>query len=172
MSDLFTLILYAVAGSSLKIQDEINDSLDRPRLACLVSPVFGLSFGFLMLSGPEHASLALGIVLGNLLSRKVDAPAHWLALGLSLAVGVLRAMRINPIVLIVATGGALLDEIGHDRITESLFFRYRGVLKATMLALATIRLVSWTSFVGLMLFDFLYELSGLAFSWTATGIRT
>jgi len=163
---------YFLAGLSLKLGDDLLDELDRPQAAWIPLSSAGLLFGLLMTVSEWDFVLLTSIVVGVLVSGKVNRPQF--SVGFMLIFSTLLLVGI-PIVtgwldwwtiLIILFLSAILDEKGNDwadRETSPLAFKifeYRFVLKIVAICLA----IPWPLFlpaaIGLWIFDIGYETVG------------
>jgi hypothetical protein len=163
---------YFLAGLSLKLGDDLLDELDRPRAAWFPLSFAGLLFGLLMTVSEWDLVLLTSIVVGVLISGKVNRPQF--AVGFVLIFSILLIIGIPVVtgwldwltVLFILFMAAVLDEKGNDWADEEVsplafkVFEYRFVLKIVALCLV----IHWPMFlstaIGLWVFDLGYELAG------------
>ena len=163
---------YFLAGLTLKFGDDLLDELDRPNEAWLSLAFSGLLFGILMTGSEWDLVLLTSIVIGVLVSGKVNRPQY--IVGFVLIFATLLVIGIPVIiswldwltVLIILFLAAVLDEKGNDWTSRNVFplayklFEYRFVLKIVVLGLV----IPWPLFlsaaVGLWVFDLGYEFVG------------
>jgi hypothetical protein len=163
---------YFLAGLSLKLGDDLLDELGRPQAAWIPLSVAGLLFGLLMTASEWDLVLLTSIVIGVLVSGKVNRPQF--IVGFAMIVGTLLIIGIPIItswldwstVLIILFLAAVLDEKGNDWADEDQsplafkLFKYRFVLKIVVLGL----IIPWPMFlpsaIGLWVFDIGYESAG------------
>jgi hypothetical protein len=163
---------YFLAGLSLKLGDDLLDELDRPRAAWFPLSFAGLLFGLLMTVSEWDLVLLTSIVVGVLISGKVNRPQF--AVGFVLIFSILLIIGIPVVtgwldwltVLFILFMAAVLDEKGNDWADEEVsplafkVFEYRFVLKIVALCLV----IPWPMFlstaIGLWVFDLGYELAG------------
>lgn len=161
-----------MAGLSLKFGDDLLDELDRPSLAWYPLGTSGILFGLLMVFSEWDLVLLTAIVVGVVLSGKVNR-RQFLVGFIAIAV-ILLVVGIPPItdilnwfaLLFMLFMASVLDEKGNDWTDASvnpkaaLLFEYRFVLKISVLLLA----IPWPGFfaaaIGLWLFDIGYEIAG------------
>ena len=164
---------YLLAGFSLKLGDDLLDELDNPKAAWFPLSLAGLLFGLLMTVSEWDLVLLTSIVIGVLVSGKVNRP-QFIA-GFVLIFGVLLVVGVPIItswldwfaILFVLFLAAVLDEKGNDWADKEespiayRLFEFRFVLKIVALGLV----IPWPMFlpaaVGLWIFDLGYESSGL-----------
>jgi hypothetical protein len=168
------MLFFFFAGLTLKLGDDFIDELKIPHIAVPVFVICGLLMGYLMATSEWDLVLFTAIVIGVLLSGKVNDSAYISGFG---AIGIMLLFFGLPLItdilewltiLILLFIAAVLDERGNDWIdrTQStraaLLFQYRFVLKLTALLLA----IPWPEFfltaIGLWVFDGGYELAGWA----------
>ena len=165
------LFAYLAAGMSLKLGDDLLDELNYPSLAWFPLGASGVLFGLLMVQSEWDLVLLTAIVVGVLLSGKVNRREFiigFAAMGIILVVigipeitGILDWLAL----LIMLFMASVLDEKGNDWTDESVspraskFFKYRFTLKVSALLLA----IPWSGFfpvaIGLWVFDAGYEAS-------------
>jgi hypothetical protein len=163
---------YFLAGLSLKLGDDLLDKLDRPQAAWIPLSFAGILFGLLMAVSEWDLVLLTSIVIGVLVSGKVDRPQF--IVGFVLILCTLLVIGIPVIadlldwwtVLIILFMAAILDEKGNDWADKEasplafILFEYRFVLKIVAICLV----IPWPMFlstaIGLWVFDFGYESAG------------
>ncbi len=165
-------IMYWSAGFTLKLGDDLLDLLKQPRLSLLPLGFSGFSFGLLMSYSEWDLVLLTAILIGVVVSGKVNRPQFLIGF---ILIGVILLLNGVPVVsdsavwftiLVVLLLAAVVDEIQNERVDSnqetfvSKFFRYRFTLKVVVLGLC----MPWPSFllaaIGLWVFDFGYELAG------------
>jgi len=169
---VFYFLAYLCAGFTLKLGDDLLDEMERPTFAWLPLAVSGILFGYLMTQTEWDLALLAAIVIGVLLSGKVNRP-HF-AVGFFL-IALIMLVRGVPAVtdwlawsalLFMLFMASVLDEKGNDWTDEEIspiafkFFQYRFTLKLSVLLLT----IPWPQFlaaaVGLWMFDLGYEIAG------------
>lgn len=163
---------YLFAGFSLKLGDDLLDELDNPQAAWLPLALAGLLFGLLMTVSEWDLVLLTSIIIGVLVSGKVNRPQF--VVGFVLIFGILLIIGVPTIsslldwitLLFVLFMAAVLDEKGNDWAdkeaspTAYKMFEYRLVLKLVALGLV----IPWPMFlsaaIGLWVFDIGYEFAG------------
>lgn len=163
---------YFLAGLSLKLGDDLLDELDRPQAAWIPLSFAGLLFGLLMTVSEWDLVLLTSIVIGVLVSGKVNRPqfivgfvlipSTLLILGIPVITGWLDWFAI----LFALFLAAVLDEKGNDWADKEAspiaykLFEHRFVLKIVALGLV----IPWPMFlstaIGLWIFDIGYESAG------------
>ncbi len=166
-------VMYFFAGFSLKLGDDLLDELDKPQAAWVPLSFAGILFGLLMTVSEWDLVLLASIVIGVLVSGKVNRPQF--IVGFVIILGTLLIVGV-PIVtnwldwwalLFILFMAAVLDEKGNDwadRERSPLVFKlfeYRFVLKIVVLGLV----IPWPMFlsaaIGLWVFDIGYETTRL-----------
>ncbi|MGB8215882.1 MAG: hypothetical protein WCE94_01145 [Candidatus Methanoperedens sp.] len=163
MSLLMLLVISLLSGSLIKLTDDIEDkNLSRKIYAIPAGLAYGLLIGYLMISDTGASLLFAGIVLGNLITGKINSAGHYSGLGAILAVVFLFGIKLSPLVLLIAALAAL-DEIG-DLIRTSKFldfiFKYRLILKLGILVLVILNMLGLNALLFLLAFDAAYMLTG------------
>jgi len=165
-------LAYLCAGFTLKMGDDFLDKMERPTFAWLPLAVSGILFGYLMTQTEWDLVLLAAIVIGVLLSGKVNKPQFTVGF---FFIALIMLVRGVPAVtdwlnwsalLLMLFLASVLDEKGIDWTDEEIsprvfkFFRYRFTLKLSVLLLT----IPWPQFlaaaVGLWMFDLGYELVG------------
>ncbi|TFG10990.1 hypothetical protein EU538_00190 [Candidatus Thorarchaeota archaeon] len=169
---LIAILAYGLAGLTLKVGDDLLDETDKSRSAWLPLAISGFLFGFLMSRSSWDLVLMVSILLGVLVSGKVNRPQF--GIGFVTLALVLWVRGIPPIadlyqwviLLAMLFLASAVDEIGNNWADKSrlslasLFFQYRFTLKVIALLLSII----WQEFLfaafGIWIFDFGYEIAG------------
>ncbi len=163
MSLLALLVISLVSGSLIKLADDIEDkNISRRQYAIPAGLAYGLSMGYLMVSDTIAALLFSGIVLGNLITGKINSTGHYFGLCAILAVVFVYGIKLSPLVLPIAAFAAS-DEIGdliHTPKSMKPVFEYRLIMKLGMLALVILRLLGFDALLVLLAFDAAYTLTG------------
>lgn len=152
---LFTLGL--IAGSLIKLADDITDkNLPLNRLfAVPFGLAYGLVMGYLMINDADAAILFGGIVIGCLVTGKINSTGHYFGLFAILTVLFLNGIKISPLVLPVAALAAL-DELKDALPLPRAIFEYRLFLKLGILALVISGIMGLNALVLLIAFDSAY----------------
>lgn len=165
-------LMYWSAGLTLKMGDDLLDELDRPSLAWFPLALSGVLFGVIMSLSEWDLALLTAIVIGVLLTGKVNKPQFVIGF---LLIGVVLTIRGVPNVInwvnwmalvLVLLLAAAFDERGHDwaDIRENsrahFFFRYRFTLKCVVLLCSLVWLSFFPTAVGMWSLDFGYEVAG------------
>ncbi|MHA2072859.1 MAG: hypothetical protein ACW985_13885 [Candidatus Thorarchaeota archaeon] len=170
---------YLLAGLTLKLGDDLLDELNRPTAALGPLVLSGVLFGFIMTLSEWDLVLLGAIVIGVLMSGKVNKPQFLVGF---IMIGTLLFLVGVPaisdgfsrfILLLALLLAAIIDERGNEwadrdeKPVISYFFEYRFSLKMTVLLLSIIWPAFFGAAVGLWLFDVGYELAGLGIRrWT------
>lgn len=163
---------YCLAGFTLKLGDDLLDELGRPISAIVPLAVSGLLFGLIMAVSEWDLVLFIAILIGVILSGKVNRPQFLIgfamigALLVVVGIPVVTSWLDWSVLLVALLVAAILDERGNDWADGSAgrwvigFFRFRFTLKLCVLLLGVV----WTAFlpsaIGLWFFDLGYETVG------------
>ena len=164
---------YIAAGSLMKLTDEMADSKSVVGSYKWVSILSGILYGSiigLLITYSLTSVYVLGaILIGCLVTGKVDARGHYFALAsillVILVLGVKSVELVNPSILLLVAFSSTIDEIANDRYMSfknkavKLFFRYRMTMKVLLLALSIPQILSYYPFIYLLTFDFTYYLT-------------
>lgn len=188
-------ILYASSGFFMKLSDDAYDRKKNILLAIVAGILCGLFVGYLAITSADAACIFIAILIGTILSLKVDSINHILAMVLFVIIIVYIGIpSIGIVTLLICSIAAFLDEFGNDnkwikergRKTE-LFFEYRFTLKITVFIFAILGLLQisfsglkipgvqyflFQSFLYFILFDLFYELAGLKFDAIYNGLNS
>lgn len=188
-------ILYALSGFFMKLSDDAYDRKKNISLAIFAGMLCGVFVGYLAVTSADAACIFIAIVVGTLLSLKVDSLNHVAALVLFILIVVYIGIpSIGIVTLIICSIAAFIDEVGNDnlwvknrgKVTE-LFFEYRFSLKITVLLFAVLGLLQtlfpflkipgiqyflFQTFLYFILFDLFYEIAGLKFDVIYNGLNS
>ena len=188
-------ILYALSGFFMKLSDDAYDRKKNISLAIFAGILCGVFVGYLAVTSADAACIFIAIVVGTLLSLKVDSLNHVAALVLFILIVVYIGIpSIGIVTLIICSIAAFIDEVGNDnlwvknrgKMTE-LFFEYRFSLKITVLLFAVLGLLQtlfpllkipgiqyflFQTFLYFILFDLFYEIAGLKFDVIYNGLNS
>ena len=149
--------------------------------------------GYLAVTSADAACIFIAILIGTILSLKVDSLNHIAALLLFVLIVVYIGIpTIGIVTLLICSVAAFLDEIGNDNKwiknrKVKIFFEYRFTLKIAVLLFAVLGLLQFTypgliipgvqyfllqTFVYFILFDLFYELAGLKFNTIYDGLNS
>jgi hypothetical protein len=163
---------YLLAGLTLKLGDDLLDELNRPNAAVVPLSISGVLFGRIMTLSEWDLLLLGAIVLGVLLSGKVNKAQFlvgFIMIGASLLLWGIPAISDGVmlfILMFILLLVAIVDERGNDwsesgeRKWISYFFYYRFTLKVAVILLSIIWPAFFAAAVGLWSFDIGYELAG------------
>jgi len=169
---VFYFIVYMCAGFTLKLGDDLLDEMEQSTFAWLPLAISGILFGYLMTQTEWDLALFTAIIIGVILSGKVNRPQFaigffFIALTiLVIGIPVVTDWLAWSALLFMLFMASMLDEKGNDWTDEESapaafkFFQYRFALKLSVLLLT----IPWPQFlaaaVGLWMFDIGYELAG------------
>ena len=186
-------VLYAFSGLVMKLSDDAYDRKKNIILAIVAGILCGLFIGYLAVTSADAACIFIAILIGTILSLKVDSLNHIAALLLFVLIVVYIGIpTIGIITLLICSVAAFLDEIGNDNKwiknrKVKIFFEYRFTLKIAVLLFAVLGLLQFTypgliipgvqyfllqTFVYFILFDLFYELAGLKFNTIYDGLNS
>lgn len=189
----FEPILYALSGFFMKLSDDAYDKKENIFLAAFAGMFCGLFIGYLAVTSADAACIFIAILVGTILSLKVDSLNHIVALLLFVLIVVYIGIpTIGIITLLICSIAAFLDEIGNDNSwikskgkKIEIFFEYRFTLKVTILIFAVLGILQNTypglkvpgvqyfllqTFIYFILFDLFYEIAGLKFNAIYNGL--
>ena len=163
---------YLLAGLTLKIGDDLLDELDRPDLSWIPLALAGVLFGFIMTVSEWDLALMTSIIIGVLVSGKVNRLQF--AVGFVLIFSVLIIVGLPPIsswldwltVVIMMFLAAVLDERGNDWADQEIspkaytFFEHRFTLKISVILISILWPLLFPAAIGLWFFDLGYEIAG------------
>ncbi len=191
----FEPLLYAMSGFFMKLSDDAYDRKKNILLAIVAGILCGAFIGYLAVTSADAACIFIAILIGTILSLKVDSLNHIAALILFVLIIVYIGIpAIGVITLVICSIAAFLDEIGNDNKWVQKrgsklknFFDYRFTLKITVLIFAVLGLLQTTftglkipgiqyfqfqTFIYFLLFDISYELVGLKFDTIYNGLNS
>lgn len=123
---------------------------------------YGLLMGYLMTVDSSASLLFGGIILGCLITGKINSTGHYFGLSGIIAVIFLYGIKLSPVVLLIGVLAAL-DEV-KDMVPVparlEFIFDYRLVLKTGILASVILNIVEFRTFLVLLVFDLAYMLTG------------
>jgi hypothetical protein len=182
--------LYALSGFFMKFSDDAMDQKNNTLLGVISGILCVAGIGYLAVNYSDAATIFLAILLGTLISAKVDKLGHLVTLIIFMVILFIWSLpSIGIITLAICTLAAWLDEVGNDRksfkgmkIVET-FFNYRCALKIVVFILSILGGLQLTyqipglnffqpiTFIYFMLFDLAYELAGLKFDRIYDGLH-
>ena len=164
-------IAYCCAGLTLKLGDDLLDESNQPDFAWFPFAASGVLFGILMAYSEWDLVLLSAIIIGVVLSGKVNRKEF--IVGFIAIIVVLLFLGIPTItdwldasaLVIMLFLASVLDEKGNDWTERDVFpiaakfFEYRFTLKVSALLLV----IPWPMFlpaaIGLWMFDIGYEIA-------------
>jgi hypothetical protein len=189
----FEPIIYSLSGFLMKLSDDAYDKKKNITIAVFAGIFCGLFIGFLAVTSADAACIFIAILIGTILSLKVDSLNHIAALLLFVLIIVYIGIpSIGIVTLLFCSVAAFLDEIGNDNKwikNKKLikFFEYRFTLKITVMIFALLGLLQnmfpvliiqgvqyflIQTFIYFLLFDLFYELAGLKFDTIYNGLNS
>ncbi len=187
-------ILYSLSGFLMKLSDDAYDKKKNITIAVFAGIFCGLFIGYLAVTSADAACIFIAILIGTLLSLKVDSLNHIAALLLFVLIIVYIGIpTIGIVTLLFCSVAAFLDEIGNDnkwiknKKKIKKFFEYRFSLKITVMIFAVLGLLQnmfpalripgvqyflFQTFIYFILFDLFYELAGLKFDIIYNGLNS
>lgn len=167
MNFILFAILFLLSGFSIKYSDDCFDIAHNNKLAILFGVICAVSSALATIWDAGSAYIFIAILIGNLLALKVDGKHHIITLILFVLICVIFGIpEISIPILIVVMVSALLDEIGHEKISDvtknsyvNLFFEYRCLMKVVVLILAVCGAFSIEIFLLFLIFELSYELA-------------
>jgi hypothetical protein len=186
-------ILYALSGLFMKLSDDAYDKKKNIFLAILAGILCGSFIGYLAVTSADAACIFIAILIGTILSLKVDSLNHIAALLLFVLIVIYIGIpTIGILTLFICSIAAFLDEIGNDNKfiknrMAKMFFEYRFTLKVAVLLFAILGIFQSTypglkipgvqyfllqTFVFFILFDLFYEIAGLKFNTIYDGLNS
>ncbi|MEW6011655.1 MAG: hypothetical protein CIT03_01695 [Methanobacterium sp.] len=184
-------LFYSLSGFLMKFSDDAFDERLDKKLAIITGILCGVLIGILAVSNLDAAYIFFAILIGTLLSKKIDGVHHILTLLAFVSITLIMGLPFLSIpTLLICSLGAYLDEIGNDNPDLekyrfwNFFFKYRFTLKVvivllglggyiqslTGLSLPYIDFLSISTIFYFILFEVSYELSGYSFSRIYQGI--
>ena len=186
-------ILYSLSGFLMKLSDDAYDRKKNITIAVFAGIFCGLFIGYLAVTSADAACIFIAILIGTILSLKVDSLNHIAALILFVLIIVYIGIpTIGIVTLLFCSIAAFLDEIGNDNKwiknkKVKKFFEYRFSLKITVMIFAVLGLLQnmflalripgvqyflFQTFIYFILFDLFYELAGLKFDTIYNGLNS
>jgi hypothetical protein len=183
---MLEILFYSLSGLFMKVSDDAHDQKHNTLLGFVAAVVCGITIGYLAVTSADAACIFLAILIGTVLSWKVDCLNH--ILSLLIFVGIIVIMGFPPIGIItlaVCAAAAFLDEIGNDskwaahKKYVKEFFQYRFALKIVILLFAVLGMIATVypelqiagvqffaplTFIYFLVFEVSYELVGLKFN--------
>jgi hypothetical protein len=166
---LFFLLSFLVIGAGIKYMDAaFDDGTVSKKLAILIAPVLAIIGWYTMMVDEVAATILIAVLLGVLLTFKIDNIAHILGFAVIAPIIFFTGVQfmLIPLILLVVSG--IIDEVGNDYVDKKKqiwgvqmlliikFFEHRWTLKVAILALVIINMFPWYFFVAMILFDYAY----------------
>ncbi len=108
-------ILYSLSGFLMKLSDDAYDRKKNITIAVFAGIFCGLFIGYLAVTSADAACIFIAILIGTILSLKVDSLNHIAALLLFVLIIVYIGIpTIGIVTLLFCSIAAFLDEIGND----------------------------------------------------------
>ncbi len=159
------LLFFSIAGFTLKIGDDLIDIYHKGNLANIPLVISAIMLGLLTIISNETAVIVISIILGVLISKKVDSYQYVMGITiivlLPLIIGIQYNIDIIKILYLVGllTIMGVIDEKG-DSISEAqkrwYILRYRPFMKIIIIILAIFSVISIDTALGFLLFDLMY----------------
>ena len=163
---------YLLAGLTLKIGDDLLDELDKPDLSWVPLALAGILFGLIMTVSEWDLALMMSIIIGVIVSGKVNRLQF--VVGFVLIFVVVILIGIPPItswldwltLVIMMFFAAVLDERGNEWADQEIspkaykFFEYRFTMKVSVILISLVWPLLFPAAVGLWFFDLGYEIAG------------
>lgn len=162
----FLILTYALGGITLKLADFYGEK-GESYLRYVFAAASAICMGLLISDNPTSSSIVLGIVIGVILAGKLNQPNMVFGLCLTLVTTIVLGFTLPhiPLLAVVAVA-SVVDEVGHDRLAVrgcfASFFRFRVVLKATMVLLVVLMWVDGVDALGFFCFDLSYDVTDIA----------
>ena len=174
---MFNIILaasYALSGFFMKLSDDEYDEKSNTIWAILLGVICGAFTAYASSISPDAACIFIAILIGNILSLKVDGIHHIATMAsfliLFFILGLPHFTMTSILIIVICMIGAIIDEIGNDN--ESIyaksrfleyFFDYRFALKVVILLLVIAGLLDGWSFIYFLCFEIAYEIARKTF---------
>lgn len=163
MQTLLLIILGILVGLFMKLADDISDTnskIDR-KYAIPIGIGYGALMGYLMILDTDASLIFGGVILGCLVTGKIDRMCHYLALASILLLVFINGIKLSPLVLIIAALAAF-DEMKEIFPFQGMdfVFDYRLFLKTGILLLVVFDLIGINSIILLVAFDLAYIITG------------
>jgi len=156
------LILGSLVGFLLKLADDISDKNMRlnPIFSNPLGISYGLLMGYLMIVDMYAALIFGGIILGCLVSGKINNTGHYFGLAAVLAIVFSCGVKLSPVVFMIAVLSAFdeMKDLIHIPALDFLF-KYRLFLKTGVLLLVAFDFIGLNGLLLLFAFDFAYILT-------------
>lgn len=152
----------------MKISDDANDIYSHKKLAISTGIICAISAAIATIINTDAAYIFIAILIGNLIAFKVDGIHHLLTLLIFIIIILIYGIpHLSIVILLLCIFSALLDEVGHEiisNITKNkyaiLFFQYRFAMKTVIFLLAISGLFNILTFIFFIIFEISYEFAG------------
>lgn len=163
MNTSIILIIGIFAGFFMKLADDISDTSSRfdKWFAIPLGIMYGSLIGYLMINDPDASMLFGGIVLGCLITGKIDRQCHYFALTSILLLVFISGIKLPLLVLVVAAL-ASFDEMKDFFPNPGIkfIFDYRLFLKTGIFLSVVFNLLEPKAILLLIAFDLAYIITG------------
>lgn len=163
MSFLIILFLSFLAGSLVKLTDDIEDkNLSIHHLYAIPTGIaYGLVMGNLMITDIDVYFLFGGIVLGCIITGKIDNMGHYFGMSTILTMVFLFGVKLSPLILLIMTLAAFdeIKDLIHIPQSKDFIFEYRLVLKLGILIMVMLKIIGLIALMALFAFDIAYILT-------------
>ena len=163
------LAVYALIGGGLKyIDDAFDEGVHSRRIASLLAAVLVVFWVTLSAVDSYSATILTAVLLGVLLSGKIDNrvfTASTCAIVLTVVLLARENLLLLPLAILTAFG--VVDEKGNDYVDShrahrlvEFFFAHRFALKLALLALCAASVLPFAYLAAFMCFDLAYDTVG------------
>lgn len=159
MGFLELIAVFCLAGFFLKTSDFFGEEKVKVK-AFLTSGLSAFFFWILLKANSETATLMFSIIIGCVLTLKVDRPN--LIFGVVFLAFLALTFGFYPPIfwlLALLTTITVLDELTHEKFGRILFFRFRCFLKIAVVTLAFSGFLNCLNALGFIVFDLTYDLT-------------
>ena len=155
----------------MKISDDFFDEMNDLVFATILGVLCAIASAAATLYNFEAAYIFMAIPIGNLIALKIDGIHHVITLILYIVICLVFGLpELSLAVLLICVLSAVLDEIGHEKISEitedrflNLFFEYRFVMKISIFLLAACGVFNIWIFACFIMFELSYVAAGIVF---------
>ena len=143
----------------MKLADDISDKNLRlhRRFAVPLGITYGLLMGYLMIADVDASLLFGGIIIGCLVSGKIDSTGHYIGLATILAIVFSYGIKFSPTIFMIAAFAAIDEMKKMIPISFPDFvFEYRLFLKIGVLLFVVFDFMGLNGLLLLFTFDFSY----------------
>lgn len=162
-------VLFVLSGFFMKLSDDACDIYSNKKLAIATGLVCAVSSAIATVMNAGAAYVFIAILIGNLIAFKVDGIHHVLTLLIFVIIVLIFGIpQLSIAILLLCIFSALLDEVGHETISNitdnkyaNLFFEYRFAMKIVIFLLAIFNVFNILIFVFFILFEISYEFAGI-----------